>query len=87
LETFKICTFFSVILLHTIFQNILLFKESLETSVLHPSHIGTRYGSGSVDPYLVLTDPAPDPALFVSDLQEANKTKIISTFFAYYGTF
>jgi len=29
------------------------------------------YGSGSVDPYLGLTDP--DPALFVSDLQDANK--------------
>ncbi len=31
-------------------------------------------GSGSADPYLWLTDPgtAPDPALFVSDLQDAN---------------
>ncbi len=26
-----------------------------------------------LDPYLWLTDPDPDPALLVSDLQEANK--------------
>jgi hypothetical protein len=35
------------------------------------------YGSRSSDPYLCLTDPdadpAPDPALFASDLQDANK--------------
>jgi len=28
------------------------------------------YGSGSADPYLCLMDP--DPAIFVSDLQDAN---------------
>jgi hypothetical protein len=32
-----------------------------------------RYGSGSSDPVRLLTDPDPDPALFVSDLQDANK--------------
>ncbi len=39
------------------------------------------YGSGSADSYLWLTDqdPAPDPALFASDPQDANKK-----FFAYY---
>ncbi len=26
------------------------------------------YGSGSADPHLCLTNPAPDPAIFVSDL-------------------
>ncbi len=38
---------------------------------------GSGCGSGSSDPYLWLTDPdadpALDPALFVSDLQDANK--------------
>jgi hypothetical protein len=35
------------------------------------------YGSGSKDPYLLLRDPglAPDPAIFVSDLQDPNKKK------------
>jgi hypothetical protein len=28
------------------------------------------YGSGSADPYLWLTEPDPDPAIFVSDLQD-----------------
>jgi hypothetical protein len=27
------------------------------------------YGSGSADPYLKLTDPAPDPTIFVRGLQ------------------
>ncbi len=31
------------------------------------------YGFGSADPYLWLTDSTPDPAIFVSDLQEDNK--------------
>jgi hypothetical protein len=41
--------------------------------------------------YLWLTDPVaapvpdPDPALFVSDLQEANKQKNVRFFFAYFG--
>ena len=32
-------------------------------------------GSGSADPYLLITDsdPVPDPALFVNNLQDANK--------------
>ncbi len=34
---------------------------------------GSGCGCGSSDPYLCLTDPAPDSALFVSDLQDANK--------------
>ncbi len=38
------------------------------------------YGSGSV-PLLVLTNPAPDPALFVSDLQDANNFFLIITYF------
>jgi hypothetical protein len=35
------------------------------------------YGSGSVDPCLWLMDPDsdPDPAIFVKDLQDANKKK------------
>ncbi len=42
------------------------------------------YGFGSSDPYLWLMDqnPAPDPALFVSDLQDANKI-CLQNFFAY----
>ncbi len=34
-----------------------------------------RYGSGSGDPYLWVMDPnpAPDPAIFVSDVQDGNK--------------
>jgi hypothetical protein len=44
------------------------------------------YGSGSADPYLLLMDP--DPAIFVSDLQDVNKNLIFSlSFFVYYGTF
>ncbi len=39
------------------------------------------YGSGSSDPYLCLTDPdahpAPDPALFASDLQDATKNNFL----------
>jgi hypothetical protein len=31
------------------------------------------YGYESVKPYLSITDPDPDPALFVSDLQDAKK--------------
>ncbi len=37
------------------------------------------YGSGSADPYLLLTDsdptpdPAPDPGIVVSNLQDDNK--------------
>jgi hypothetical protein len=39
------------------------------------------YGSGSSDPYLcTVLAPAPDPVLFVSGLQDANKKLI----FAYY---
>ncbi len=37
------------------------------------------YGSRSADPYHGLTDP--DPALFVSDLQDANKKYFFSKFF------
>ncbi len=38
-----------------------------------------RYGSG--DPYRRLMDPDPDPALFVSDLQDINKFFFSSKFF------
>jgi hypothetical protein len=31
------------------------------------------YGSGSAGPCLLLTDPDPDPAIFVIDLQDANE--------------
>ncbi len=39
---------------------------------------GSGCGSGSLDPCLRLTDPASDPALFVSDLQDANKKYFFS---------
>jgi hypothetical protein len=39
------------------------------------------YGKGSADPYLQLTDP--DPALFVSDIQDANINIFFHFFFAY----
>ncbi len=38
------------------------------------------YGSASTDPYLWLTDPDSDPAVFVSDLHDANS----KFFYAYY---
>jgi hypothetical protein len=38
------------------------------------------YGSGSADPHLWLRDTAPDPSLFVSDLQDANKKWIFFRF-------
>ncbi len=44
-------------------------------------------GCGSADPYLGVMDSDPDPAIFVTDLQDVNK----KSFFAYYllfeGTF
>jgi hypothetical protein len=40
------------------------------------------HGSWSTDPYFWLTDLAPDPALFINDLQDANKEYI--NYFAYY---
>jgi hypothetical protein len=40
-------------------------------------------GSGSIDHYLLITDLAPDFALFVSDLQNANK--IFLFFFYVFG--
>ncbi len=46
------------------------------------------YGSGSTVPYFWLTDLAPDPALFISDLQDAIKK--FSKFFClllFQGTF
>jgi hypothetical protein len=39
------------------------------------------YGSGSADPYLCLTVPAPDPSI-VSDIQDGNK-KLPVLLFAY----
>jgi hypothetical protein len=45
------------------------------------------YGFEFADPYLLLTDPALDPALFVSDLQDANQKKKNLSFFAYYFSF
>jgi hypothetical protein len=41
-------------------------------------------GSGFVDPCLRLMDPDPDPAIFVTDLQDVNKKLILKSFFAYY---
>jgi hypothetical protein len=46
------------------------------------------YESGSADPYLWLMDPDPDlapdpdPAIFVSDLQDASKKLIFNTIFS-----
>ncbi len=43
-----------------------------------------RCGSESVDPYLCLTHLAPNPAMFVSNLQDGNKKFILKNkFFAY----
>jgi hypothetical protein len=33
-------------------------------------------GSGYADPYLLLMEPVPAPAIFVSDLQEVNNKKV-----------
>ncbi len=56
-------------------------------SVADPWNFGTDPGSasGSAEPYLWLMDPNPDedPAIFVSNRQDANK-KLIFIFFAYY---
>ncbi len=41
------------------------------------------YGFGLLDPYMI-TDPDPDPALFVSDFQDANKKKV---FFEFAGVY
>ncbi len=38
---------------------------------------GSRSESGSSDPYLWLMDPDPDPAIFVSDLQNFSKNLFI----------
>ncbi len=48
-----------------------------------PSTFWYGSGSGSVDPYLWLTDPdqAPDPALFDSDLQDATKKNVLAILF------
>ncbi len=47
------------------------------------------YGSWSGDPYfwLMVPDADSDPAIFVSDLQDVNKSLFFISFFAYYGTF
>ncbi len=42
-------------------------------AVLWIRDILVRYGSGSTDPCLWPMDPAPDPAFFVLDLQDASK--------------
>jgi hypothetical protein len=46
------------------------------TSVECCGSVTFRYRSGSADPYPILTDPvptpAPDPDIFVSDLQDGN---------------
>jgi hypothetical protein len=41
-------------------------------------------GSGSADPYFLLMVPDADPAIFVSDLQDVNKSLFFPSFFAYY---
>jgi hypothetical protein len=38
-------------------------------------------GSSVANPYLWLTDSDPDPAIFVSDLQDGNLKKIFAYFF------
>ncbi len=49
-------------------------------------YCGSGSGSGSADPCMWLLDP--DPAIFVTDLQDANKKLMWSkSFSAYYGTF
>jgi hypothetical protein len=43
-----------------------------------------KSGSWSSDPYFWLTDPAPDPTLFGSDLQDAKKNNLfLLSFYAY----
>jgi hypothetical protein len=39
------------------------------------------YGSGSADPYLVTTVMDPDPAIFISNLQDGNKKLFFTKFF------
>ncbi len=39
------------------------------------------YGSGSADSRLWLMDPDPDPAIFVTDLQDANKKQLFSAYY------
>ncbi len=41
---------------------------------------GSGCGSWSADPYLWLTDPEPEPAIFVSDLQDVNKKNVLNVF-------
>ncbi len=42
---------------------------------------GARLESSVVDPRHFYTDPAPDPAIFFSDLQDGNKNLFSSKFF------
>ena len=57
--------------------------DDFETmTVLRIHEIWCGYGSGSADPCLRPMDP--DPAIFVIDLQDANKKLIKKSFSAYY---
>ncbi len=63
----------------------------LQSSVADP--VTFWYGSGSVDPYLWLpdlysdSDPAPDPATFVTDLQDGKKKFCLLLFNATFRSF
>jgi hypothetical protein len=49
-----------------------------------PGSVTFWYGFGSADPYHWLTDPDPDPALFLSAFQYINKKSFFTRIFAYY---
>jgi hypothetical protein len=48
-------------------------------AVLRISEIG--YGAGAADPCLLLMNPAPDPAIFVTNLHDANKKQSFSAYY------
>jgi hypothetical protein len=46
-----------------------------------------RYGSGFVYPYHLVTDPDPDPTLFVSGFQESTRISFFVSYFTFEGAF
>ncbi len=51
------------------------------------SHWWSILDTSAPDPHLRLTDPAPNPALFVSDLQDANKKYFFLSFCLFFGRY
>jgi hypothetical protein len=48
-------------------------SDVLNTKAKDPDPYRTYLAVSDMDPYLWLTDPAPDPAVFIHDLHDANK--------------